>query len=185
MIDNNSKEVHVYDGIQEQNNPMPNWWIWLFILCVIFSALYYLHYASGSGPDLKQEYDIAWQEYKDSVEKNAGNAVETEESLMAFMKSENALQEGQQLFSAKCAICHGASLEGKIGPNLTDNFWTTGNGSRIDLVRVIAKGSPAKGMPPWDTQLKASEIKSVAAFVYSKIGSNPANAKAPEGNEVK
>lgn len=185
MEENKGNVRHVYDGIEEQDNAMPGWWVWLFILCVIFGFLYWLHYTSGSGPTLKQEYTEALKEYQLNIEKNAGSVVDTEESLMAFMKGENAIHEGSEIFAAKCAICHGNNLEGKIGPNLTDRFWTTGNGSRMDIVRTITKGSPVKGMPPWETQLKPNEIKYVAAFVYSKIGSNPANAKAPEGTEVK
>lgn len=184
-MDDNKNTHHVYDGIEEQDNPMPGWWVWLFILCVIFAFVYWIHYFSGSGPTLYQEYTEALKEYRENVDKNAGSVVETEESLMAYMKSEVVQTEGAAIFAAKCAICHGEHLEGKIGPNLTDRFWTTGDGSRMAVVRTITKGSPVKGMPPWDTQLKAAEIKSVAAFVYSKIGSNPANPKAPEGNEVK
>jgi cytochrome c oxidase cbb3-type subunit III len=185
MEENKNGNKHFYDGIEEQNNPMPDWWVWLFIFCVIFSFIYWLHYVSGSGPTLQQEYAEALQKYHENVEKNTVPVTETEDSLTAYMKSEMAIQEGAGLFAAKCAICHGAQLEGKIGPNLTDRFWTTGNGSRMNIVQTIKEGSPAKGMPPWEAQLKPNEIKSVAAFVYAKIGSNPGNAKAPEGTEVK
>lgn len=183
---NNPQEhVHVYDGIVEQNNPMPGWWIWLFIFCIIFAFIYWLHYFVG-GQTLKQEYDQAYKIYLENVDKAASVAqVETEDTLMAYMKSEMALTNGAAIFSAKCAMCHGEHLEGKIGPNLTDKFWTTGDGSRMAVHHTITKGSSAKGMPPWEGMLKPKEIKDVAAFVYSKIGSNPANAKAPEGNEAK
>jgi cytochrome c oxidase cbb3-type subunit III len=180
------KTLHVYDGIAEENNPMPSWWIWLFILCCIFGFIYWLHFQSGGGPTLKQEYEQALKDYQEKADKNAANTEsETEESLMAFMKSEKAIHEGSEIFAAKCAICHGASLEGKIGPNLTDNFWSTGDGTRTAVIHTIRKGSAVKGMPAWETQMKPIEIKEVAAFVYSKIGSNPPNPKAPEGVEVK
>jgi cytochrome c oxidase cbb3-type subunit 3 len=68
---------------------------------------------------------------------------------------------------------------------LTDNFWTTGDGSRMAVLHTITKGSAVKGMPAWEGMLKPKEIKDVASFVYSKIGSNPANPKAPEGTEAK
>lgn len=182
----NDKILHVYDGIAEQNNPMPDWWVGLFILCIIFAAIYWLHYQVGGGPTLKQEYAQAMNDYKIEVEKNAGRiTVDTEENLMAYMKSENAIHEGGELFATKCAMCHGADLEGKIGPNLTDKFWLIGDGSRLSIVQSIKKGSAAKGMPPWETMLKPNEIKDVATYVYSKIGSKPANPKAPEGTEAK
>ena len=55
----------------------------------------------------------------------------------------------------------------------------------MDIDHTIAKGSAAKGMPPWEGLLKPDELRSVVAFVHSKIGSNPPNPKAPEGNEAK
>jgi cytochrome c oxidase cbb3-type subunit 3 len=184
--DNSQDTKHVYDGIEEENNPMPLWWVVLFMGTCAFAFLYWLHYFSGSGPTAKEEYSIELANFKSQIEKNAPPlANETEESLMAFMKGENAIHEGAIIFSAKCAMCHGEKLEGKIGPNLTDAFWTTGDGSRVAVIRTITKGSAAKGMPSWEGQLKSQEIKFVASFVYSKIGSNPPNAKAPEGTEVK
>lgn len=186
MEDNKSNEVHIYDGIVEQNNLMPDWWIGLFIFCCIFGFIYWLHYTVGGGVTLKEEYHEALEAYNQQVQKNAPPAEpDTEESLMAFMKNENAIHEGAEVYQAKCAICHGEQLEGKIGPNLTDKFWSTGDGSRLGVIQTIKKGSPVKGMPPWEGILKGDEIKNVASFVYSKIGSNPGNAKAPEGSEIK
>lgn len=179
-------QVHIYDGIVEQNNAMPAWWVWLFILTIAFAFVYWIHYMSGSGPTLIQEYNQALKQYQQDVEKSAGQAqVETEESLMAYMKGEAAIMNGAGIFGAKCAMCHGENLEGKIGPNLTDSFWSTGDGSRVAVLHTIAKGSAVKGMPAWEGMLKPKEIKDVASFVYSKIGTKPANPKAPEGVEVK
>lgn len=181
-----NKDVHVYDGIVEENNPMPGWWIWLFILTVIFAFLYWLHYEIGGGPTLKQEYAQELAAYNKMVEKNAmSGAADSEELLIAYMQNEQVQLQGATLFSEKCAMCHGVHLEGKIGPNLTDNFWIFGKGTRLDVVRVIREGSPVKGMPAWQSLLKPAEIKNVAAFVFSRIGSKPANAKAPDGVDVK
>jgi cytochrome c oxidase cbb3-type subunit 3 len=175
----------VYDGIVEQNNPMPSWWIWLFILCIIFGFIYWIHYFSN-GETLRKDYDQAYKAYQAEVERAASVAqVETEESLTTYMKGEAAIATGAGIFASKCAMCHGENLQGKIGPNLTDNFWTTGDGSRMAVLHTITKGSAVKGMPAWEGMLKPKEIKDVASFVYSKIGSNPANPKAPEGTEAK
>lgn len=186
MGNKNDMNHQVFDGIVEENNPMPGWWIWLFILSIIFGALYWLHYQVGGGTTLKEEYQIALETYKKEVEKYAANApADSEDTLIAYMKNEKYISEGKAIFAEKCAMCHGVNLEGKIGPNLTDNFWVFGTGKRLDIVGTIKKGSAAKGMPAWETLLKPNEIKNVAAFVFSKIGSNPANPKAPDGTEVK
>lgn len=177
---------HNYDGIIEENNPMPLWWSWLFILTVIFGFLYWLHFEMGGGQTQAQEYAEALKIYHSETAKNAANAPpESEEMLAGYMKNENALLNGAQIFSDKCAMCHGVNLEGKIGPNLTDNFWIFGGGKRADLVKSIKEGSPAKGMPAWQPLLKPDEIKNVAGFVFSKAGSQPDNPKAPDGTEIK
>ena len=178
-----SEKTHVYDGIIEENNPMPGWWVGLFILCVIFASLYWMHYTLGGGDTLADEYHQALAVYQADVDKfESADVAETEESLRGFMQNENAIVEGSKLFAAKCAMCHGEHLEGKIGPNLTDHYWTTGNGTRMEVINTVKKGSAAKGMPAWESMLKPAEIKKVAAYVFSKIGSRPPNAKAPEGN---
>ncbi|AGH95441.1 cbb3-type cytochrome c oxidase N-terminal domain-containing protein [Pseudobdellovibrio exovorus] len=182
-----SHEKHVYDGIEEHNNPMPDWWIWLFVGTVIFGVLYWLHYEIGGGETSKQRYERLLKAHYESSEKNAQSAIasETEESLMEYMQGESVLANGGQIYTEKCAMCHGPLLEGQIGPNLTDSFWLHGQGTRLDLLQVIRKGVPEKGMPPWEGLLKPAEMKDVAAYVYSKIGSNPPNPKVPEGAEVK
>jgi cytochrome c oxidase cbb3-type subunit III len=181
----NHGTIHVYDGIEEENNPMPLWWVALFIGCCIFAGIYWLHYTTGGGQTLQQEYAENFNSYQAQFNQGSTDSDDSEESLTQFMKSELALSQGAGLFAAKCAMCHGEKLEGKIGPNLTDAFWSTGDGSRMAIVHTIKTGSAAKGMPPWLGLLKPDEIKSVAAFVFSKIGSNPPNPKAPEGTEIK
>lgn len=186
-MENKDTEVtHVYDGIVEQNNAMPSWWVWTFIFSMIFGFIYWLHYTVGGGPTLLQEFATDVARYEENLAKAQSTVqVETEESLEKYMKNETFILSGAKAYNEKCAMCHGQQLEGKIGPNLTDNFWLNGKGSRMDLVHTITKGVPAKGMPPWEGMLKAGEIKNVAAYVFSKLGSEPANAKAPEGVEVK
>ncbi|MGZ3691321.1 MAG: cbb3-type cytochrome c oxidase N-terminal domain-containing protein [Pseudobdellovibrio sp.] len=184
MSDQN--KVHIYDGIEEQNNPMPGWWVWLFIFTVIFGSIYWIHYTFGGGPTLAQEFKVEQEDFNRKLDaQQAAVVAETEESLTEFMKKESNLQAGAQIFSEKCAMCHGANLEGKIGPNLTDHFWINGHGTRMDLVGIVSKGVPAKGMPPWETMLKPNAIKSVVGYVLSKKDSHPANAKEPQGSEVK
>jgi len=182
----NKSDHHVYDGIIEQNNPMPDWWIWLFILSVIFGFIYWLHYAVGGGLNLKDEYNMAMKTYQENIEKSEQNiATDTEEALMQFMKVEGNLSKGAVLYAEKCAMCHGAQLEGKVGPNLTDNYWIHGSGNKLDIVNVVKKGVPSKGMLAWEGLLRPNELKSIVVYIFSKIGSRPANAKAPEGREIK
>jgi cytochrome c oxidase cbb3-type subunit 3 len=76
--------------------------------------------------------------------------------------------------------CHGVNGEGKIGPNLTDSYWLHG-GTINDVFKTIKYGVPEKSMPTWSKIFPASKIKDVASYVKSIAGTNPANAKSPDG----
>ena len=184
MSDNNEK-FHEYDGIVEHDNPLPTWWLWTFFLCIIFAALYYIHYQFGGGLTLSQELDIAMKDLEKSKAQIVASApLETEDSLQEAFGKGGVVELGAATFQGKCAACHGQELQGLIGPNLTDRFWLHGKGTRLDIVKVVRDGVPDKGMPPWGPVLKKEELYAVAAFILSKKGSNPAGAKPPQGEEV-
>lgn len=176
---------HDYDGIREYDNPLPTWWLWTFFLTIIFGFLYFIHYQLGGGPTLREELEVAMQNLEKASAQHAPAVTETEELLTDAMKDPKVVELGAATFASKCVACHGSHLEGVIGPNLTDNFWLHGKGTRMDIVGIIRKGVPDKGMPPWGTMLSKDEVYSLAAFIISKKGSNPPNAKAPQGDEVK
>lgn len=176
---------HEYDGIQEYDNPLPTWWLWTFFLTIIFAFLYYIHYEVGGGPTLKDELAVAMKNLETAAAQHAPAVTESEEMLTDAMKDPKLAELGGAAFTAKCAACHGPQLGGLIGPNLTDNFWLHGKGTRMDIATVIRKGVPEKGMPPWESMLSKDEVYGLTAYILSKKGSNPANAKAPQGDEVK
>jgi cytochrome c oxidase cbb3-type subunit 3 len=177
---------HNYDGIQEYDNPLPLWWLCTFIGTVIFAFIYYIHYEVAGGPTLQDELKVSMEEIAVIA---AGNhfdrKLESEVELIEKMKSPENLISGKGVFEGKCVACHGEKGQGIIGPNLTDHFWIHGKGQRTDIIAVIRNGVNDKGMPAWQTMLKADEIISVAAYVYSLRGTNPTQAKAPQGEEVK
>lgn len=183
-IKNNSDEQkmtgHSYDGIAECDNPLPRWWVWTFILTIIFAAFYYAHYELGSGPTLKEELEVAMTEINKTKQVDP-SLNESEEFLEKQMQGDGLLAVGITQFNTKCAVCHGAELQGLIGPNLTDKYWIHGKGSRMDLAKVIREGVPDKGMPSWAPVLTNEEIYGVVAYIFSKKGSNPPNPKAPQG----
>ncbi|MGZ3774360.1 MAG: cbb3-type cytochrome c oxidase N-terminal domain-containing protein [Pseudobdellovibrionaceae bacterium] len=179
------KKFHEYDGIIEHDNPLPMWWLWTFFLTIIFAFIYYIHYELGGGPTLKQELKTAMDELEKTKAKATVSApMETEDSLTADFGKDGVVAMGAAQFTAKCSSCHGQNLEGLIGPNLTDKYWIHGKGTRMDIVKVIRDGVADKGMPPWGPVLKKEEVYAVAAYILSKKGSNPANAKAPQGDVV-
>lgn len=95
-----------------------------------------------------------------------------------------ALASGKQIFATNCVPCHGVNGEGIIGPNMTDNYWINGKGDIASIVEVVTNGRIAKGMIPWNTTLTPEQILEVGSYILTLQGTNPPNAKAPQGTKV-
>ncbi len=174
---------HDYDGIQELDNPLPRWWIYGFYLTIIFSVLYVGYYEFGPGQSLQQVYEarVGAIEEKRAAEKQGGfdDAV-----LLAAAKDHAAVATGGEVYATRCAACHGAVGEGLIGPNLTDEFWLHG-GSPGAIAKTIRDGVGDKGMPAWGDSITPDELKAAVGFILTLQGTNPPNAKEPQGESYK
>lgn len=171
---------HEYDGIKEYDNDLPPWWLWLFYICIGFGVVYMVYYHMGFGPTQAQEYEQEMQAaalQRQALEANAG-AVE-----LAFLTDAASLEAGKAIYVANCAACHAADGGGTVGPNFTDKYWLHGN-KVADIVKIISKGVPEKGMIPWEKTLNPTQILQVASFVKSLEGTTPANAKEPQGDLI-
>lgn len=176
---------HDQDGIEELDNPTPGWFMALFYGTVIFAVIYLLNYHVFKLTPLQdEEYTIEVQrakEARDNYIRTAGASV-TEETVTALTDAAS-IEEGQKIFAGKCAVCHGPQGQGnQVGPNLTDDYWLHG-GTIQDVFRTIKQGVPAKGMISWESQLNPLQMQQVASYVMSIVGSNPPDAKAPQGEK--
>jgi len=174
---------HNYDGIKELDNHLPPWWTNLFYLTIAFSVVYVLIYhVFDIAPLQEEEYNLAMADAAKQRETRLASVEEDfiDENSVEFVGNSEALTEGAMLYTRNCVVCHGANGEGGIGPNLTDEYWVHG-GSMSDIFSVIKYGVQEKGMIPWQTSLTPSQMQNVASFIYTLEGTNPANAKAPEG----
>lgn len=174
---------HNYDGITELDNSLPPWWVKLFYITIITAVIYMLHYhvfktGKLQGDEYATELQIAEQK-KEAFRKLSGNSVD--ETTVILLTAAAELEEGKSLFIAKCSPCHGKNAEGVVGPNLTDNYWLHGGGIH-NVFKSIKYGIPQKGMIAWETQMKPIEIQKVSSYILSVKGSNPANAKEPQGD---
>jgi cytochrome c oxidase cbb3-type subunit 3 len=183
--DTNEVLNHEYDGIQEYDNPLPNWWLATFYGAIVFSFFYvaYYHFGPGLSPEKELEDEMAAIHLAQEKTKTVAPAL-SESDLLGIYNDSGKRQHGATVFKEKCASCHGAQGEGQIGPNLTDKFWLHGNGSLLALFKTIADGVPEKGMPPWKGMLKKDELLNVVAFAKGLKGTKPANPKPPQGTEV-
>lgn len=175
---------HEYDGIVELDNNLPPWWKALFYITIVFGVAYLLHYhILGTGDLQEAEYEKEMAQAKAEVEAYlATSANNVDETNVTFVEEASRLENGQTLFVQKCSPCHGQAGEGGVGPNLTDKYWIHG-GSINDIFRIIKNGVPAKGMIPWKSQLSPSEMQDISSFIITLEGTNPPNAKEPQGEE--
>lgn len=174
---------HEYDGILELDNNLPPWWKNLFYLTIIFAVGYMLYYHVFDGPTQEMEYErevatatIAIEEYK----KNNPDLIDA--SSVEMLTDAADLNAGESIYNTNCAVCHRADGGGGIGPNLADEYWILG-GDIASIYNVISEGGRAgKGMVAWKSELNPLEIAQVSSYILTLQGSNPADAKAPEGD---
>jgi len=174
---------HAYDGITELDNPIPIWFNALFYSTVTFGIGYLLIYhvfGWGLNQDQEYQYEIQRAEMaKQAYLAQAANLVD--ENSVVY--NADQIPAGNILFQANCAACHGAVGEGGIGPNLSDMYWLHG-GEMKDVFKTVKYGVPDKGMVPWEQTLTPAQIAEVSSYILSLRGTQPANAKAPQGVEV-
>lgn len=175
---------HEYDGIQELDNKLPNWWLAILYLSIAFSGAYWAYYELGPGKSIDQEYR-AHVEAAQMAKLMSPSALEaSEEDLVKLVAAPGKREKGETVFQSKCASCHGTSGEGSIGPNLTDDYWLHG-AKLTEVSKTIRNGVPEKGMPPWSAILSPDEVQEVLAYIRGVRGKIVTGAKAPQGELVK
>ncbi len=176
--------THLYDGIQEYDNPLPKWWVAIFWICIILTPFYIIYYHCGEGRTPVDKYNAEMLAHFDRQAQNLlAMGPITEGTLAGFQDDEAKMAGAAQLFVAKCSSCHGMRGEGNIGPNLTDDFWLHG-GRLTDIYDTITEGVPSKGMLAWKKQLGLGDILSLTAYVGTIRGADPSGAKKPQGKEL-
>ncbi len=177
---------HSYDGIQELDNHLPPWWVKMFYTTIVFSVVYIgIYHIWNITPLQDEEYRIAMEEGKKEVElyqSKTANSID-EKTVKLLVNDSKTVGAGKDIFTGKCAACHGQAGEGGVGPNLTDEYWLHG-GSINEIFRTVKYGVPEKGMIAWQATLKPNEIQSVSNYILSIQGTKPANAKAPQGEKA-
>jgi len=175
---------HNYDGIHELDNNLPLWWKYMFYITVICGGIYiYYYHFSGVGKLQIEEYNqevLAGE--KEVVEYMKLSANSVDENNVKRLTDTKRIESGKALFLQNCAACHGKGGEGGVGPNLTDEYWLHGGGVK-NVFKTIKYGVPQKGMISWKTQLSPGNIQEVTSFILTLKGSNPANAKAAQGEK--
>lgn len=176
---------HSYDGIQEYDNPLPGWWVWLFIGTAVFSVFYWLYFQTGvEGRKVQDQYDRQAAAIFELRFEEIGMLQPDRETIMKYSKDDEYLRVGRVTFKTNCVSCHGQEGQGGIGPNLTDDSWKNVKNVE-DIATVIQNGAANGAMPAWRNRLShQNQVVLTAAYIASIRGSNPPGGKAPEGTVI-
>lgn len=188
----NEKDIdlgHEYDGIRELDNHLPPWWKGLLYFTIVWGVIYMIMYhVSFSLPLSGEEYqnEVAQANEAKKALQASQPAATIDPATLVYDANAEYIAKGKEVFAANsCQSCHRDDGGGNgIGPNLTDNFWLHG-GSIKDVFTTIDKGVLEKGMPAWGKVMSPTDVRSVTFYVMSLRGTNPPNAKAPQGVEYK
>ncbi len=177
-------EGHEYDGIQELDNPLPKWWLMTFYATIVFAIGYFAYYQIFDGPTSQEELNADLAEIQSNQPEVSTSTDSSEIDVQALLANSDAMKIGEEAFGQFCIACHGQKGEGTIGPNLTDKYWMHSKGDLTGILVAIRDGFPQKGMPPWGQVIPPEKHAPLAAYVISLKGTNPPNAKAPQGNPI-
>ena len=196
---------HEWDGIQELNNPLPKWWLYVFYACVAWALVYWVLYPAiplgktytagllGYSQRDTVVADIAKAReaqgaYRAKIEKASFEQIEADPDLVRF-----AMAGGRAAFAENCSACHGSGGSGGKGfPVLADDDWLWG-GKADDIHTTLLHGirstdadARISEMPKFGAEnlLTVAQIDEVTEHVLSFTGREADKAKAGRGATV-
>ncbi len=166
---------HVYDGIQEYDQKLPNWWLFTLYIAIAYFVIHWLcYYQLGLGSSDTLVIDKAMAEMQTARDKQMESI--SDEQLWALSRDPAAVEAGKATFMTPgmCVTCHGPDLSGMLsgaklpGLPLNDQEWKHG-GKPTEIFKIVRKGSPdiTKGMAAWELVLGMKRVSEVVAFVLS------------------
>jgi cytochrome c oxidase cbb3-type subunit 3 len=174
-------KAHVYDGIEEFDNKLPNWWLWIMYGTVAFGLLYWIVFHTLEVKPLPREkFALEMMAAQEAELARMEAAGVDNDMLLAMTEMPAKVAEGRELFVKHCVACHLDDGRGLVGPNLTDDAWIHGC-QPMDMLKTVSDGVAAKGMPSWANQLGPSRMQAVVSYVLTIRDTNVAGGKAPEG----
>jgi cytochrome c oxidase cbb3-type subunit 3 len=178
---------HVWDeNLEEYNNPLPRWWMWLFWITLVFAVVYLALY-----PGLGSFAGVLKWSSTGQYDREQARAAERFEpkfaqyaamDIPAVAADTKAREMGQRMFLNYCAQCHASDARGRSGfPSLADNDWLYG-GTPEAIVATITNGRGGV-MPPWP-QLGTDGTRNVTHYVLQMAGRTHDELKAAQGREL-
>lgn len=197
---------HVWDGIEEFDNPMPRWWLWTFYLTIAWGVLYTIAFPAwplissatagllGYSTRAEVAQDIAAvQEANEAINMQLASAELTTVPADADLNN-YAVSAGAAVFRTWCSQCHGSGAAGVQAsgyPNLLDDDWLWG-GTVEAIHATVAHGirneddpdARYSEMPAYGDIFEAEEIDQVVNYVMTLSGGTPVDASKVEAGST-
>jgi cytochrome c oxidase cbb3-type subunit III len=197
---------HVWDGIEEFDNPMPRWWLWTFYATIIWAIGYTIAYPAWPGLKGATPGLLGWST-RANVQADIDAVNESNSEIFARLASAEltevpadaelnnfAVSAGGAVFKTWCAQCHGSGASGAKGyPNLLDDDWLWG-GDVEAIYTTVSHGirneddddARYSEMPAFgrDEILEPEQIDQAVNFVMSLSGEAQDASKVAEGAVV-
>jgi cytochrome c oxidase cbb3-type subunit 3 len=171
---------HEYDGIQEFDNRLPNWWLWIMYSSMVFALLYWIVFHTLEIRDLPREDFAAVMAEAQALQLARAEAAGIDNAFFVMMaETPDKVAQGREIFVKHCVACHLDQGQGSVGPNLTDGVWVHGC-EPMAMYKTLNEGVAAKGMPAWQNQLGPTRVMATVAYLLTIQNTNVAG-KAPEG----
>ena len=156
---------HTFDGIQEYDKRLPNWWLATLYGAILFWAGYWFYYerahlGHSNVETVEQQLGVI------EAARLASAPSVDDASLWKMSRNSLFVEAGRTTFHTTCASCHTEKLTGAIGPNLVDQLWIHG-GRPSEIHATVMQGVLTKGMPAWGPVLGPRKISEAVAYILS------------------
>lgn len=163
---------HSYDGIQEYDQRLPNWWLYTLYGAIAFWIVYW--FAAIQVGAVQPDGDRVQAEMTRIAAVKMASSIDVSNDAKFWEMSKNPLfvDAGRQTFNSLCVACHLPSMRGKsenptaVGPDLTDTAWLHG-GTPKEIYHTVSTGVLAKGMPAWEPVVGQKKTAELVAYILS------------------
>jgi cytochrome c oxidase cbb3-type subunit III len=163
---------HSYDGIQEFDQRLPNWWLYTLYGSIVFAIVYWFAYMIAQV--MPSDEALVETELGRIAAIKLASSIDVTNDTLIWEMSRNPVfvDAGKQTYVSLCVPCHLPSLKGKtenpaaVGPDLADQAWLHG-GTPKEIYATVSKGILTKGMPAWESVLGQKKTAEVVAYLLS------------------